>query len=297
MFTHLFHILYLGTHQRLQHQGVLCLAAICGCYSIVRHLNFAYLLPSLPNAESFAFSLWHRTHFTMKLLIALPLVLSTAAFILSLLSLLAGYKQGFMEDYNLLTLNTSALGQQAIQQIASGQSPTPTTGGSEIGSIIASATALLPSSLSSEASSILGQVGSSVAEQLSDELGISEFYSIHAMDFCQGSFQPNATTIGASHNVTNCSAPLDFGTYLLVFSPRFTTYLNSLAYTKTTDFVFTQPRTTSPTESTNSSASAPSNSRSPSLASTRTSKTHSTYSPKPPRPSPPCSSSASSPPD
>lgn len=118
-----------------------------------------------------------------------------------------------MEDYNLLTLNTSALGQQAIREIASGQSPT-TTSGSEgaIGSLIASATALLPSAVATEASSILGDIGSSVADELAGELGISEFYSIHAMDFCEGQFAPNASTVGASHNVTNCTMPLDFGT-------------------------------------------------------------------------------------
>lgn len=147
----------------------------------------------------------------MKFLIAIPLVFSSIAFILALLSLLAGYKQGFMDDYNVLTLNTSALGQQAIQNIANGQSPTATSSsGGAIGSIIASATALLPSSAASEAASIISSLGSSVADDLANQLGISEFYSIHAMDFCQGEFEPTATTAGASHNVTSCTTPLDF---------------------------------------------------------------------------------------
>lgn len=147
----------------------------------------------------------------MKFLIAIPLVFSSIAFILALLSLLAGYKQGFMDDYNVLTLNTSALGQQAIQNIANGQSPTATSSsGGAIGSIIASATALLPSSAASEAASIISSLGSSVADDLANQLGISEFYSIHAMDFCQGEFEPSATTAGASHNVTSCTTPLDF---------------------------------------------------------------------------------------
>lgn len=145
----------------------------------------------------------------MKLIIGIPLLLSTLAFILSLLSLLAGYKQGFMEDYNLLTLNTSALGQQAIQQIASGKVPTPSGGNDAIGSAIAAAAASLPS----EAASLLGQIGGSVANQLAGQLGISEFYSIHAMDFCQGNFSPSASRVGAAHMVTNCTAPLDFGVY------------------------------------------------------------------------------------
>lgn len=165
----------------------------------------------------------------MKLLIALPVVLSTAAFILSLLSLLAGYKDSFMEDYNIMTLNTSQLGQQAVREFANGnlQLPTATTGNDEsaIASAIASATASLPpaeaSEVASAAATILGEIGSDLARSLADELGISEFYSIHAMDFCQGRFRPNATTLGASHNVTNCSTPLDFGTFLPALSPRF----------------------------------------------------------------------------
>lgn len=121
-----------------------------------------------------------------------------------------------MDEYNILTLNTSALGQQAIQRIASGQSPTATTtssSGDPIGSIIASATALIPSSLASEAAGLLGQAGSAVADDLADSIGISEFYSIHAMDFCQGEFEPSASTPGASHNVTSCTPAMDFSEF------------------------------------------------------------------------------------
>lgn len=92
----------------------------------------------------------------MKLLLVLPLVFSIVAFILSLLSLLAGYKPGFMEDYNLMTFNTSALGQSVIQDLLNGGS-------------IAGVT------IPSGAAGILGSLGSEVADQLADQLGIGKW--------------------------------------------------------------------------------------------------------------------------
>ncbi len=50
-----------------------------------------------------------------------------------------------------------------------------------------------------------------IADKLADDLGIKQFYSLHAMDTCEGYFTPNATTPGAGYNVTNCTAPLQTG--------------------------------------------------------------------------------------
>lgn len=129
----------------------------------------------------------------MKVLAGIPLLFSVIAFILSLLSLLAGYKQGFMEDYNVMTFNTSALGQDTLLAIANGSVSSSTLG-----------------SLGSAAAGLLGSLGGEIADDLANQLGIGEFYSIHAMDFCQGDFEPTPTTPHASHRVTLCSTPLDF---------------------------------------------------------------------------------------
>lgn len=133
----------------------------------------------------------------MKAILGFPLLLSTGAFVLSLLSLMAGFKQGFLEDYNVMTLNTSALGEDAIRAIANG-------------SISSTALSSLGVS-SSQASSLINSLSGQIVSDLASQLGIGEFYTIHAMDFCQGNFEPNSTTGGATHNVTFCSAPLDFG--------------------------------------------------------------------------------------
>lgn len=129
----------------------------------------------------------------MKPIAAIPLLFSIIAFVLSLLSLLAGYKQGFMEDYNVMTFNTSALGLDTLLAIANGTISSSTLG-----------------PLGSGAAGLLGSLGGEIANDLANQLGIGEFYSIHAMDFCQGDFSPSPATPGASHNVTQCSAPLDF---------------------------------------------------------------------------------------
>ncbi|KAF3766356.1 hypothetical protein M406DRAFT_339597 [Cryphonectria parasitica EP155] len=138
----------------------------------------------------------------MKFLIAIPLVFSIAAFILSLLSLLAGYKKGFMDDYNLITFNTSSLGSSAVSSIISSGSIDGVT---------------IPSSV---ATALEGALSGEIADTLATELGIGEFYTVHAMDFCQGDYSPNATVPSASHNVTNCTTPMDFSAY------NFTSKLN-----------------------------------------------------------------------
>lgn len=172
----------------------------------------------------------------MKVLVGIPLVLSSVSFVLSMLALLAGYKKGFMEDYHVVMFNTSTLGQNFLENMVSGDSssatPTATTTsasststgllsglnpGGIFSSIEASATALA-GSLESEAASILNDIGNDIADKLADELGIDQFYSIHVMDLCQGEFEPNATSPHASLNITECSKPMDYCEYRVLRS-------------------------------------------------------------------------------
>jgi hypothetical protein len=55
----------------------------------------------------------------MRFIAILPVLCCTAALILSFLCLFAGHKKGFMEDYSLLTLNTSAVGQNLVSSATS----------------------------------------------------------------------------------------------------------------------------------------------------------------------------------
>lgn len=160
----------------------------------------------------------------MKFTAGLPLVFSMVSFVLTMLCLFAGSKKGFMEDYHVLVFNTSALGQNFLQKLADGDSPsssatttsatatsTSSDGGGILGgiggiitSIEASATAVV-GSIESEAASILNDIGNDIVDKLADELGIDQFYSVHVMDLCQGDYSPNATASSTSYNVTNCT--------------------------------------------------------------------------------------------
>jgi hypothetical protein len=44
-----------------------------------------------------------------------------------------------------------------------------------------------------------------VADKLAKELGIKQWYSLHLMDLCEGTYAPNATERGANLNVSTCS--------------------------------------------------------------------------------------------
>lgn len=161
----------------------------------------------------------------MKVLAAIPAVLSAISFTLTMLALFAGYKRGFMEDYHIMVFNTSTLGHNFLSQIAgsdSSSSSSSTTSSaaaatmtasndgfpnplSVLSSLEATATAVL-GSLESSAASIVNDIGNDVADKLADELGIDQFYTLHVMDLCQGDYAPNATAKGAWMNVTECTS-------------------------------------------------------------------------------------------
>lgn len=130
-------------------------------------------------------------HFTA----ILPLVLSIVAFVLSFLALFAGHKEGFMEDYDVVRLNTSGLGQN-ILDVSSDQSDSDDNALDRIIGIVRNKT-----------SDIINGIGNDVADRLADELGISHWYSLHLMDVCQGDFAPNVTAPNVWLNVSDCTQP------------------------------------------------------------------------------------------
>jgi len=135
-----------------------------------------------------------------------------------MLALFAGKQPGFMEDYDIIRLNTSGLGRNLIPTPAQGgDKPTTTTSGGSglggfFGSVVASVTAAA-GAVESKIAGVADDIADELLDKLSQELGIKQFYSLHALDTCEGDFTPNATTIGAGFNVTNCTAPLDTGKY------------------------------------------------------------------------------------
>jgi hypothetical protein len=51
----------------------------------------------------------------------------------------------------------------------------------------------------------LNNVTGDVADELAKQLGVSEWYSVHVMDSCEGNYSPNATAKWTHLNVTNCT--------------------------------------------------------------------------------------------
>ncbi|KAH9878950.1 hypothetical protein J1614_002385 [Plenodomus biglobosus] len=127
----------------------------------------------------------------MRLTALIPAVCCIAALILSFLCLFAGHKSGFMEGYDLMTLNTSALGENLLNSSRSSDNPVTN----------------LLNDLSNDISSEINERIGDVAERL----GIEDFYSAHMLNYCYGQYTPaeaaNATVSedDISKNLTGCS--------------------------------------------------------------------------------------------
>ncbi|KAF3024275.1 hypothetical protein E8E14_013077 [Neopestalotiopsis sp. 37M] len=131
--------------------------------------------------------------------IIIPMILSIAGFVLAMLSLFAGSKPGQLEDYHIIALNMSNFGHDLVPTATTSSSPTSTD--DSWGSFFTSVVETLASEISDE----LSEIEDDIADKLSEELGISQWYSLHVMTACEGNFAPNATTPGAWYNTTNCT--------------------------------------------------------------------------------------------
>ncbi|KAF7547806.1 hypothetical protein G7046_g8886 [Stylonectria norvegica] len=137
-----------------------------------------------------------------RFFIFLPLVLSLTAFILTILSLFAGHKEGFMEDYAIARLNTSMLGHNMLDTNSSSDASTNDDDDDGLLGKVKDKWHKVEDDIKHEINDITGDI----ADQLAETLGISEWYSLHLMDACEGNFKPNATSHGAGLNTTNCTS-------------------------------------------------------------------------------------------
>lgn len=129
----------------------------------------------------------------MRLSALVPTLCCAAALILSFLCLFAGHKAGFMEDYHLVTLNTSMIGENIINETRSTDTGNPLTD-------------LLNGVRNYGSSAINDAIG-----EVTSKIGIEDFYSAHMLNYCEGQYTPaeaaNATVKESdiSKNVTECS--------------------------------------------------------------------------------------------
>ncbi|TPX15370.1 uncharacterized protein E0L32_004647 [Thyridium curvatum] len=123
----------------------------------------------------------------------------------------AGRNPGFMEDYHILLLNTSALGQGLIPTATDGGNHPSTSScgpiGGALGKLCADATGAVGSAVGSGAAE-LSSLDAAAAESLRNKIGLQQWYSFHVLDICQGLFTPNATAPRAAYNATSCTQSL-----------------------------------------------------------------------------------------
>ncbi|RKF83424.1 putative sur7 protein [Golovinomyces cichoracearum] len=132
----------------------------------------------------------------MRPFIIVPLSCAVAGMVLSFLLIFAGNKPGFMEEYQIVTLNTSTLGHDLLPKMPKTNSPIPISTPFD--------------ELYSSASGITDQVDgilNNVIDDLSRSLGIQQWYGWHLRNFCEGMYKPNATSPSATFDVTDCSKP------------------------------------------------------------------------------------------
>ncbi|KAF2498157.1 integral membrane protein-like protein [Lophium mytilinum] len=121
-----------------------------------------------------------------------PALLCAASLVLTFLCLFAGHKRDFMENFHLVTLNTSRIGQNLLNSSTAGNSDNPF-------SVL----------LHNITNAINGEIDD-IAGDLAKQLGVEDFYSAHILDYCYGSYVPgplaNATVSKKQihKNVTKC---------------------------------------------------------------------------------------------
>lgn len=152
----------------------------------------------------------------MRFSVIIPSICALAAFVLSILCLFAGSRYNFMQDFDIVTvglqappfifrnsianlsnqLNTSGLGHN-ISPTSSGASSSPTSIGSWLTNLAQNAT--------DDIEGEFDDIRNDITDKLSEKLGIHQWYSMHMMTMCMGTFSPNATAKGASRDVSSCT--------------------------------------------------------------------------------------------
>ncbi|KAF2013144.1 integral membrane protein-like protein [Aaosphaeria arxii CBS 175.79] len=128
----------------------------------------------------------------MRPLAIIPMVCCIAAVALAFMCLFAGHKKSFMEEYHIITLNTSRIGYNLLNT-TSEESANPLED--------------LLKDIKDKFKDEINQFAGDMAERL----GIEDFYSLHLLTFCSGDYVPgpmaNETVKqdDITKDVTDCS--------------------------------------------------------------------------------------------
>jgi len=122
----------------------------------------------------------------MRLSSLVTLACAIAAFVLSMLCLFAGSSKSFLQHADLLTLNVSRIGHTSLFNTSDGSGGVFST---------------LLNDLEGDIDNLLNNVTSDIATALD----LPDFFNVHIMDFCEGTYMPNTTDRHAHENITECS--------------------------------------------------------------------------------------------
>lgn len=135
-----------------------------------------------------------------------PVLISFVAFVLAVIALLAGTgpQEESLEPYHIIAVNVSNFGQDLIKSAASSDSEPSDKdddGGSWFDNLIDDA-----HDLGDDITDGINNITNGIADDLIEEIGISQWYSLHVMTACEGMFAPNVSNPGAWYNLTNCTS-------------------------------------------------------------------------------------------
>ncbi|KAL7937845.1 actin cortical patch SUR7/pH-response regulator pali [Trichoderma chlorosporum] len=137
----------------------------------------------------------------LRFAVLIPLIFSLVAFVLTNLALFAGHQNGFMEEYAVIRINTTMLGQNLLQTDDKSNSSSSDDGDDSLWDKLKGKVDGLKDDTKGKINDIAGDIIGDIA----DELGVSDWYSLHIMNACWGGFGPNATASHFQLNVTNCT--------------------------------------------------------------------------------------------
>ncbi|KAI0393861.1 hypothetical protein F5Y17DRAFT_286489 [Xylariaceae sp. FL0594] len=146
-----------------------------------------------------------------------PALLSFVAFVLVMIALLAGTgpQQKSLEPYHIIAVNLTDFGQNLLASATSDSHPAKPTGkGDDDDESLWDKIKGGAEALGDDISGTVNNITNQLAGDVVDELGISQWYSLHVMTLCQGMFEGNGNGNGSdghassspSYNLTNCTA-------------------------------------------------------------------------------------------
>ncbi|KAH9883240.1 hypothetical protein F4778DRAFT_744733 [Xylariomycetidae sp. FL2044] len=144
------------------------------------------------------------------LIVVFPLVLSIAAFVLSMIALFAGTgpQQKALEEYHIVAINMSNFGHDLLEAATTTSSSPEATATSDdsLWDKVTDGLEDFGDDVRDKIEDEINDIANDAADELAEALGISQWYSLHVMNWCEGVFSPNATDPNSWYNTTNCTA-------------------------------------------------------------------------------------------